>query len=243
MICVFGMIPRCGSTSISEAICTNMIETGNFLAEPFAENYDNWGTIPSEPKIKPSINNIQQIINIYNIKLIKTLEFDLTEEDNLKLLSISDSTVFLYRESFVDHFFSRWMSENFLKKTGKSRFYVDHIRSDNNFFTLERDPIDIPDMISLYKENQEKMLRYLNVFNFDAIVSYEKFFNNSNKNRKQNLIKLCKSIGVNLNNNLRLEYLDTDKKHNDYKNYQKLIPNWEEVIKLKDQLILKEKND
>lgn len=243
MICIFGMIPRCGSTSISEAIHENMIGAGNFLAEPFAKKYDNWGTIPNEPKIKPSINNIQQISKTYNITLIKTLEFDLTEEDNLKLLSISDSSVFLYREFFVDYFFSKWMSENFFKKTGKSHFYIDHIRSDNNFFTLERDPIDIPNMISSYKQKQEKMLRYLNGFNFDAVVSYEKFFSNDNKNRKENFTKLCKSIGINMTNDLRLKHLDTDRKHNSYKNYQKLIPNWEEVIELKDQLILKEKND
>ncbi len=118
MICIFGMIPRCGSTSISQAIHENMIGAGNFLAEPFAEKYDNWGTLPSEPKIKPSMDNIQQIIKTYNITLIKTLEFDLTEKDNLKLLSISDYSVFLYREFFVDHFLSRWMSENFFKKTG-----------------------------------------------------------------------------------------------------------------------------
>lgn len=235
------MIPRCGSTSISQAIHANMIGAGNFLAEPFAEKYDNWGALPSEPKIKPSMDNIQQIIKTYNITLIKTLEFDLTEKDNLKLLSISDYSVFLYREFFVDHFLSRWMSENFFKKTGKSHFYIDHIRSDNNFFTLERDPIDIPSMINLYKEKQEKMLRYLNEFNFDAVVSYEKFFNNANKNIKQNFTNLCKSIGVNLTNDLRLKYLHYDRKHNDYKNYQKLIPNWEEVIALKDQLILKEK--
>ena len=83
----------------------------------------------------------------------------------------------------------------------------------------------------------------MNGFNFDAVVSYEKFFSNDNKNRKGNFTKLCKSIGINITNDLRLKHLDTDRKHNSYKNYQKLIPNWEEVIELKDQLILKEKND
>jgi len=237
---LFSLFGRCGSTSLSEALYINIRNCGHLLTEPFSPLYDNWGSYKdSNIKIpKPSIQNIEEIIKQYRIRIIKTLEHDLEEDENIMLLNLFSKKIFLFRHNFVDYFASKWMSSNFEQKTKKRLWYCDHIKSDEDFFNIVRDPIPIQNMISQYVKYKEKLKMYLDEVKFDCIIDYESLYANSFEERKNTFINLCDWSKIQLKKELDFWPLSTDRKHNSYENYEKLIPNWKEVFELRKHLIL-----
>ena len=134
MICVFALTGRSGSTSLSEAIHKNMKNAGEWLAEPLSDGYENWGVQHLDKLPKITLSNLQDVAKQYNVTLVKTLEFYLGVNENIKLLNMFSSNVLLYRKYFIDHYTSKWMSYDFRDQTNTSAFYKDEIRSTKDFF-------------------------------------------------------------------------------------------------------------
>lgn len=240
---IFSLFGRCGSTSLSELFYNNIQDSGQLLTEPLSRFYDNWGSLPAEknpPKI--TIDNIQDVIKQYKVKIIKTIEHDLNEKNNTRLLNIFSKKIFLYRKCFVDYFASRWMSHNFRQKTKKSLYYFSHIKEDPEFHSLVRDPLPIEEMIIEYAKYKNKMKFYLSQVKFDCVIDYESLYGGTHQERKNTFLNLCKWIDVPLKKELNLWSLDIDRKHNSYDNYQELIPNWEQVLQFKKYLTLSKDN-
>jgi hypothetical protein len=215
-----------------------MAGSGEYINEPFNPAFKNWGVehLPQLPDI--TLENIQDLSNEYNIRLFKTLEFQLSEDDNIKLLNLCTTNIFLYRKYYVDHYASRWMSYNFFVKTNRQRYVGHHIKDDKEFFTIERDPIDINYMKQLYQELLEKINLYKSQVSFDAFVDYETLFPETLKERQFQIAKLCKQIGFELETDTHTGPILINNKHNSVENYKKLIPNWDDILALRDELIL-----
>jgi len=240
MICVFALTGRSGSTSLSEAIHKNMKNAGEWLAEPLSDGYENWGVRHLEKLPKITLSNLQDVAKQYNVTLVKTLEFYLNVGENIKLLNMFSDNVLLYRKYFVDHYVSKWMSCDFKNQTNTSAFYRDEIRNTKDFFKLVRNPVDIEQMISNYNLFSKKIKTYIDKVNFDSIITYESFYCGSEQDRKTRLLELFDKLKIEPKDKLDLSPLSIDGKHNSYDNYERLIPNWKEVLSLKEELILQE---
>lgn len=241
---IFSLFGRCGSTSLSELFYNNIQDSGHLLTEPFSPLYNNWGSYKdSDVKIpKSNIQNIEEIIKQYKVKIVKTLEHDLEEDENIRLLNIFSKKIFLFRSNFIDYFVSKWMSSNFEQKTQKSLYYFNHIKENAEFHSLVRDPLPIEKMITEYVRYKNKIKFYLSQVKFDCVIDYESLYGGTYQERKSKFLNLCKWIDVPLKKELNLWPLDVDRKHNSYDNYQELIPNWEQVLQFKKYLTLSKDN-
>lgn len=230
-ILIFALSERCGSTAITEAIAEST--DTEWLAEPFHPDWDNWSSVKFE-NVKFSTSNIAEICSIYNIGVCKTISHHLDLKSNKDLIN-KFTTVFLYRQSFVDMILSEWVSSNYKIKYNKALYYIDHIRNEKDFHVLERDPIDIKFLIEKYNYWFLEKRRLLTKCRFDRIIKYEDYFND---NVISNHMTLLDKFNLKNVSDTFKSKIEKDKKHNSHEVYQKIIPNYEEVMKFRNELIL-----
>ena len=231
-ILIFALSSRCGSTAIMEAIASSA--NLEWLGEPFHKDWDNWSSINIENKPHFSIENICKQCNGLNISVVKTIESHLTTEYNLELIK-KFKTVFLYRKYFIDSALSEWTSWNYYEKFKKDAYYIDHIRSFEDFHIAVRDPIDIDYIHIKYKQELTQKEKYLDLCRFVDVITYEGYFNEDIINNHN---KLMNTLETDIRSDNHLQKIDPSKKHNSHSIYRKIIPNYDEVMKLRDELIL-----
>lgn len=232
MILIFALSPRCGSTAIAEAIAESL--NTHYILEPFSDKWDSWASIYNI-STKPSIENIFQVCEENNIQVIKTIECHLSREKNIFLIDKCKS-IFLYRKYFIDTALSEWMSYNYCNKTGVK--YAYHIRDISNlqdFYTLPRDEISIDSTVKYFNTCKRIKDKYILESNVDVVLSYEEYFN---KNVIKNHNNLINNLGFKILSNNFESIICEEKKHNSHDIYRKLIPNYSDLMKLKDELIL-----
>ncbi len=232
MILIFALSPRCGSTAIAEAIAESL--NTHYILEPFATEWDSWASI-YDISIKPNLENIFKLCEDNNIEVIKTIEYHLTKEENVYLINNCKS-IFLYRKYFIDIVLSEWMSSNYCQKTGKKyAYHIRDIRSLNDFYTLTRDPIDIEYVIQNFNHLKALKNIYITKCNINSIICYEDYFNNNVINNHHDLLN---SLNLNIVSDKFQTILNKKQKHNSHEIYKKLIPNYLEFIKLRNNFIL-----
>jgi len=232
MILVFGLSPRCGSTAIAEAIAESI--NTNYILEPFADSWDSWSSI-NNINIKPNIENIFELCKDNNIQVIKTIEYHLSRQKNIFLID-KCKTIFLYRKCFVDTALSEWMSYNYCNKTNiKYAYHIRDISSLKDFYTLPRDEISIDSVIKNFNTCKRTKNKYILESSIDIILSYEEYFN---KNVIKNHNDLINNLGLKILSNNFENIISKEKKHNNHDIYKKLIPNYFDLMKFKDELIL-----
>lgn len=231
-VLIFALSSRCGSTAIMEAIASSA--NLEWLAEPFHQDWDNWSSIDIEKKPHFDVENINEQCYDLDVSVVKTIESHLSVEYNLELIK-KFKTVFLYRKHFIDSALSEWVSWNYYEKFKKDAYYIDHIRSFEDFHTVIRDPVDIDYLHEKYKQELVQKKIYLGLCDFVDVIAYEDYFNEdiiSNHN------KLMNTLEIDIMSDNYLQKIDPSKKHNSHSVYKKIIPNYEEVMKLRHEFIL-----
>lgn len=231
-ILIFALSPRCGSTSLTEAI-TKSLNTKHIL-EPFAHKWNSSECIDNT-YIKPKPEDIFKLCQNNNIQVIKTIEDHLSEKENKDIIN-KCKTIFLYRKNFIDVILSIWMSHNYFQKTGiKDVYYINNITQLKDFYTLKRDKINLPYFIDYFYRCKELKNKYILECNINTIISYEEYFN---ENIIENHNKLINKLGFKILSDGFKTVLGKEKKHNSHNIYKDLIPNYSDVIRLKEKLIL-----
>lgn len=231
-VLIFALSPRCGSTAMAEAIAESL--KTNHILEPFASGWDSWASI-YDISIKPSLENIFKLCKDNSIQVIKTIEYHLCKNENVYLINNCKS-IFLYRKYFIDMVLSEWMSFNYCRKTDKKyAYHIRDIRNLKDFYTLKRDAIDIEYVIKNFKHL--KMLKdfYISESNISTTIAYEDYFNDNVIDNHYNLLN---ALELKISSNEFEIILNKEQKHNSHEIYKKLIPNYSEFIKLRNDFIL-----
>jgi hypothetical protein len=202
-----------------------------FCYEPFLSDRKIW--FPKEELFKPS--DLSNLMKNPDYDGIKHLSHQLDINANIKLLNNESVkySIFLYRESFIDTILSMHMSMNFLKKTKKHKWHS--WTNNDDFFSVIRDEVNLSYLQHRFNNLQSMKDYFFSSHNFSRIVKYEDFFSS---NVKSNFLELIDEMGLKIFNEEYNQYLGKDSKLNDYEKYKKLIPNFDELIKVKDDFFL-----
>lgn len=247
---IYGICPRCGTTSMVRAIrqSCRLRCTG----EPFSWR-GGFCQVYSDESMKTKTRSLEEarsMLEDKGVQLIKHVDFALTTKENLHLLNTMNNVIFMYRKHYVDVFLSRYMNDSVSSdlrlwhKTPailKSKRYQ---RRQELYSNEMRPAVNIGKMKSEYraaKKKWNKVLRprlpdgwgvrksvmfieYGSTYNTDKI--YECFFD------------VVNFLGISIFNNKWKELLSPQIKLNNEEVYSKVIPNYEEVMSYRDKLIL-----
>lgn len=228
MIGIFCLFPRCGSQSLMLGLSSFL--GVDYVNEPLnPSNY--WGGRLDITCNKNLIKNAKS----KGYGVIKVMHEQMPLQDNLRLLRECDKTIFLYRRYYVDSFLSAHISMSYKHSNGKNLWHKVRDEDKKNlshFFSFERPPVDIGLCKSTYYELVKAKYVYDN-FDFTDIICYEDFYDNS---VLDNFDKLCSNIDVSSKDESYKKFFDKDMKLNSNAKYKELIPNYDKIIGLRDEL-------
>tara|TARA_R110002020_G_scaffold103752_3_gene243097 strand:- start:11591 stop:12280 length:690 start_codon:yes stop_codon:yes gene_type:complete len=183
---------------------------------------------------------------------IKHLASHEHDYNNKALLRMCDKIIFIHRKHFIDRYLSRWMSEKFEHpKPAKGQ----HIGNYNlgsiwrwsdiyyapstkkAFYTQIRPPVNITLMKKEFKKyTVEYNMYYPLLLSENAIMlEYATFYNES---VKENFIELASHAELDIISDEWEAVLDHKNKFNDPNTYRKVIPNYEEVMSYRDEMVI-----
>jgi hypothetical protein len=222
MLNIFGLQPRCGSTSIIMALK----ESGGLKLAYEPYNPDASFAKISEGKWKgrckeQDVSIVNMLLNKEGYDGLKTLRYQLSEEHNEYLFRNSDN-IFIYRRNTLDVAWSNWISANYFDRTGIDYWAPDQQEKPDDFFDMVRDEIP-PDFIKdRYNELRNYLDKYLKLAEETNtyVLCYEDFFENPVENFKN----ICAKFNIRLYNDDWIWRLSPANKFNK-KPKRFLIPN------------------
>jgi|TARA_R110002020_G_scaffold194354_8_gene395123 hypothetical protein len=243
---------RCATNSVSLAIAQSCQES--WIGEPFdPQLHNNKYSVETNGSIKNSL----RLLESEGVTLVKHLYSVMSYEDNKSLVENCSHILFLYRSNFVDQYISSFMCEELVLH--RKKLNLPPINKDNPYFfnltlnhllgkdedirykeylSVKRNSIDIDHLKSKFEES-------LKVFN-----ECKQIFRSLGKNPvgysyediywldiESVFSDMCLCLDCKVHNNSWREILSFKNKM--FKEECKaLIPNYEEVISLREDLII-----
>ena len=200
MLNIFGLQPRCGSTSMIMALqdSANL----KLAFEPYnpGTSFVNIEHGKWKGSCKESdIALVDMLLKKEGYDGWKTLRYQLPDRYNEELFRRSEHNIFIYREDTLDVAWSNWISANYYNMTGITYWVQEKGKQPDDFFTKQRQPIT-PEFIktrydekNIYLEEFLKIAEETNTY----VVRYEDFY----EDPIQNFEKLCDKLDIRLHNN------------------------------------------
>jgi hypothetical protein len=233
MILIFGLVPRCGSTSILKAI--NCSTKFDLIIEPFNPDAARWA--PKLFEEAESQEDILEKILSLGADGIKHLEYQVDEELNEKLINVASKKILIYRSNQLEVCSSQWMSESYQKEFGRDIWHPEGIDIENvtDFFTWTRPPLPAHWLNEQIKKFKNLCDHYGRIFNAKdtLIIRYEDFF----RPNMFSISKLCDYLECELLNEEWKQIFSPKNKFNKSPIKDKLIPNMQTYRQTEERFI------
>ena len=233
MILIFGLTPRCGSTSVVQAI--NASTRFHLITEPFNPRAVGW--VPKLFEEAESQEEMLEKIVSLGMDGIKHLEYQVDRELNEKIINSASKKILIYRSNQLEVCSSQWMSESYQKEFGKGVWHPRAIARENvtDFFTWTRPPLPAHRLNHQIKKFKSLCDHYGRIFSAKdtLIIRYEDFF----RPNMFSISKICNYLECELLNEEWKQIFSPKNKFNKSSIKDKLIPNMETYRQTEERFI------
>lgn len=236
MLLIFCPHGRCGSTSLYDCIAKSCnIRAFN---EPFNFSFFNNSEreIIKNLDIDSAINHLKD-----NYDLIKNVSISLSPSLNFKLIDASNKVLVLYRKFAIDQILSVYMSTSFKANSNMGIWHKHSCLSTqdmNNFYTYQREIVSKEFIEYEFNKIDNDFYLYktyiLNNKKDHLFISYEDLF----IDRNISFETILSFFNLSLQDLAHINLLDIENKFNTIEVYKKVIPNFDDIYKLRQEFTL-----